>query len=142
MILIKKKVFDSILYNTPCPSPETGGIIGCKNNIITSYYPDKGINNNRADCYQPSTSLLNEILVTWINQKIQFCGIYHSHYEGDIQLSVGDLKYIKNILFHIRSYSDSLLLPLVFPKHKIIFYKARLQEETLFVSNEMFKIII
>lgn len=142
MILIKKKVFDSILYNTPCPSPETGGIIGCKNNIITSYYPDKGINNNRADCYQLSTSLLNEILVTWINQKIQFCGIYHSHYEGDIQLSVGDLKYIKNILFHIRSYSDSLLFPLVFPKHKIIFYKARLQEETLFVLNEMFKIII
>lgn len=142
MVLIKKKVFDSILNNTPFPSPETGGIIGCENNIITSYYPDKGINNNRSDRYQPSTSLLNAVLETWIDKKIQFCGIYHSHYEGDIQLSGGDMEYIKNILFQMRSYSDSLLFPLVFPKHRIIFYKVRLQEETLFVSNEMFKIII
>lgn len=141
MIKIRRFVIDSIIESTPFPPPETGGILGLKEDVICHYYPDFGMKNERGDHYSPSTKALNLTISEWNTHDIVFCGIYHSHFEGDVCLSKGDLKYINNILFHVNHFTDSLLFPLVFPKKEMIFYKAFLRNDRVEVIRENIHVV-
>lgn len=136
MVRIQSEVYNSILYNTPFPSPETGGILGRLNGVVTSYISDIGVDDGRIGKYVPSIPYLNEQIRLWYDQNIMFCGIYHTHFEGDIKLSGGDILYITNILKQFQPYVDDLLFPLVFPQKEIIFYGARLQNGIVKIHDE------
>lgn len=141
MVRIREAIYYKILFDTPILPPETGGILGSENCIITSYMPDKGVYNGKIGQYVPTISILNKQIQEWYDQNIMFCGIYHTHYEGDIRLSGGDILYIESILRQFQPYVDSLLFPLVFPKKEIIFYSAKLQEGHINVIDEEILII-
>ncbi len=141
IISIKKNIYNKILFDTSIPPPETGGILGSENGVITSYMPDKGLYYGKIGQYVPTVSILNKQIQEWYEQNIMFCGIYHTHYEGDIRLSGGDILYIESILRQFEPYVDSLLFPLVFPKKEIIFYSAKLQEGHINVVDEELLII-
>lgn len=57
-----------------------------------------------------------------------------------MQLSGGDKKYIETILYQIKTYTDSLYFPLIFPMNDIICYSASLTDQGLVISKE--KIIL
>lgn len=141
MVKILQDIYYNILFDTPMPSPETGGILGCENLVITKHFQDLGVNSGRIGHYVPSITALNNQIKNWYEHNIMFCGIYHTHYEGDKQLSGGDIVYITNILRQFRSYTDSLLFPLVFPQKEIIFYRVRLQCNDIQINQEDLQII-
>lgn len=137
---IKKIVYDKILKSMPIPPPENGGILGQQKGIITEFYRDDNDSSEFIDRYVPNTLKLNKVISKWCENDIYFCGIYHSHYDGDMQLSGGDKKYIETILYQIKTYTDSLYFPLVFPMNDIICYNASLTDQGLVISKE--KIIL
>ena len=136
MVKIQSEVYNGILNTTPFPSRETGGILGCLNGVVTSYIPDNGMDDGKIGKYVPSIPYLNEQIRLWYDQNIMFCGIYHTHFEGDIKLSGGDILYINNILKRFQPYKDNLLFPLVFPQKEIIFYGAKLQNGIVKIYDE------
>ena len=134
--MIKDTIYYQIMCNTPSVPPESGGILGSVNDIITNYIPDSGLHDGNIGKYIPSIPYLNEQIRLWYDQNIKFCGIYHTHFEGDIKLSGGDILYINNILKQFQPYMDNLLFPLVFPQKEIIFYSAKLQNGIVKIYDE------
>lgn len=111
---IKKEVYESILKSIPEPPPEKGGILGQQNGVITVFYCDDNSSSEFIDRYVPDTLKLNKVISEWQKNDIYFCGIYHSHYEGDTSLSGGDIEYIKVILDSLVGVVEELYFPLVF----------------------------
>lgn len=141
MVKILNDVYYHILFDTPMLPPETGGILGSENCVITKYFQDIESDNCRMGHYVPSIAVLNKQIKIWYEQNIIFCGIYHTHYEGDNHLSGGDMVYITKILEQFRSYTDNLLFPLVFPQTEIIFYRVKLQGNDMQIIQEDLQII-
>lgn len=132
-IKILKEIYYKILFDTPALPPESGGIIGGKNNIISLFYADLGVKSNENE-YCPDISKLNSIISQWSNQGIEFYGIYHSHYSSGTVLSINDKKYISKIL--INNPCNYLHFPIVFPKDKIISYKAEFKGKEIVFSRK------
>ncbi|MBQ8784707.1 MAG: hypothetical protein IJZ59_01515 [Alphaproteobacteria bacterium] len=117
---INQNVYHSLLNNTPLPPPETGGIIGGKDGIITCYFADKGESSCDFYRYYPNTNNLNNIISFWEKNNIDFMGIYHSHPLRNDELSSADIKYINNIMNDIKDFKQKLYFPLVIPQTKLI----------------------
>ena len=123
-IKIEKSIYNSILNDVPCAPPESGGIIGGVNGIITTYVNDFGINLSSFFRYQPDVDKLNCVIADWIAGKIDFMGMFHTHPLGDDRLSQADYKYIEAIMKGVSRYTNILCFLLVIPKEKIIGYCA------------------
>lgn len=86
---ITQKAFKEILATIGATEPETGGILGSKNNIVCRFYFDKN-----AVClqgkYSPSVDDINQKLSEWQEDDIDFAGIIHSHPNNCNQLSFSD----------------------------------------------------
>lgn len=131
---ILQSVYNSIIDSCSQVPPESGGILGGKDNIITEYMFDKGLKSNLYDEYVPNVDFLNSIISEWQKHSIQFYGIYHSHFPGGHALSDADKQYIAEIMQSI-TYRK-LFFPIVFPKEDMLVYRAEFTNKQLRLSKE------
>ena len=135
-MMIKEKVYKKIVNSfNPFP-PETGGILGGHNRIITEFEPDKGIAGESEFCYYPNTEKLNNILVEWNKTGIEFYGIIHSHPHNQYTLSNGDLQYIQTILTHMPKSVPWLYFPLILDCKEIVSFKACIISKNLVINRD------
>ncbi len=123
---IKKSVYKSLLNDSPYVPPESGGVIGGNNKIVTCFVADAGKISNEFNRYEPDTKIINNIISYWLNSGIDFMGLYHTHPSGDEKLSQADMIYIKSIMKSISEYTNALYFPLIIPKEKMISYYAKI----------------
>ena len=70
MVKILNDVYYHILFDTPMLPPETGGILGSENCVITKYFQDMESDNCRMGHYVPSIAVLNKQIKIWYEQNI------------------------------------------------------------------------
>lgn len=105
--------------------PESGGILGSKENIIVTSVYDEGLNNEKMCSYTPNVKLLNDVIAKWKEEEIIFSGIFHTHYFGVKTLSHGDQCYIEKIMRSMPDDVNELYFPIVvMPQKEIVAYKA------------------
>lgn len=138
-MIIEKRIYDRIIsYIKPAP-PETGGILGSVNGIITHFAFDSGLLSKNVGCYYPDTRMLNDILREWNRQNINFCGIIHSHLDNQMSLSSGDMEYIKEIMIAVSPQYKTLYFPLIVNR-KIISYRVTLINKHLIIDNDLIEV--
>lgn len=139
---ILRDTFDSILACVPKAPPETGGILGGRNQIVSCCVFDRGSNaSNGYDIYAPDTQLLNQAVRQWEEGGIEFYGIFHSHFSNGTLLSNGDRKYITKIMLAMPPQIDHLYFPVVIPKKTMMIYRAERQNDLVYISNEQMEIL-
>lgn len=136
-------VYKEIVDRIPDEIPETGGILGGHRGVITRVIFDEGIKDNVQMChYIPNVCMLNECLAIWLEQGIEFYGLFHTHFFGVSSLSQGDIAYIKRILLAMPEEKKWLYFPIVvFPDKKIVSYRCSLDGEKLVVQDESISIV-
>lgn len=109
---------------------EVGGIIGSYKGVICTFIPDNVNEQSDIHEYNPDTSYLRNILISWRDKGIVFEGIVHSHLEKKT-LSYGDILFAKRIA--IINDMESVLMP-IYVKHldKIIWYSISKELEGFF----------
>lgn len=70
---IYRSIYEQLLNSPLCP-PETGGILGGTNEVISHIAPDRGFGDY--DQYIPDTERLNKIVNLWAESDISLMGIY------------------------------------------------------------------
>ena len=120
---IEKKILDDIINCTPLLPPESGGILGGKNGVITRYCADEGVSYMSAR-YAPNVDVLNAAIEQWSTEGVELYGIYHSHYTKDRMLSKGDMTYIEKLMGSLPPSIRSLYFPIVLPRKEVIAYRA------------------
>ena len=93
---IRQTVLDRIGVTIGKHKPETGGVLGIKENVICSFYFDENSTRITTE-YCPNISDINFNLGEWAKDGIAFAGIIHSHPNGCAELSATD----KESIFHI-----------------------------------------
>lgn len=131
---ILSDVYNSIINRCPHVPPESGGILGGADGIVSKYVSDKGLESNLYDEYIPDVDFLNSVIWEWQNRQIQFYGIYHSHFHGGYDLSDADKQYIAKIMENIPD--RKLFFPIVFPKEGMLVYHAEFVKKQLRLSRE------
>lgn len=136
MIISKDTYIDIIRTIKPDP-PETGGILGGKNNIVTEFFPDKGIPSQKMCSYYPNVYLLNQTIKRWQLRNVEFMGIFHLHFWGVDTLSEGDEKYIKRIMKYMPEDIDNLYFPIiVVPQYEMVCYVAKRISGECYISRD------
>lgn len=138
---ITKEIYNKIILDTPKPPPETGGILGAENGIISHYAFVTGEVSRKSNQYNPDTKVMNNIISIWIENGIDLIGVFHSHPKGDEELSDADLKYIDKIMKSICDYTDKLYFPLVIAKEKIICNYALIVAGEIKIFHDAFQLI-
>lgn len=133
---IKESVYRRVLNEIPCVPPESGGVLGGTDDIISVYCFDMGIKSGEM-FYWPDVKFLNAVLRDWHYQGIQFYGIFHSHIEGGGALSEADMRYAMRILSSLPDKNGSLLFPVVIPRKQILFYRGKVVDNKLMISEEI-----
>ncbi len=124
---ITKASFDLINKMISGEPPETGGIVGSKDDhCITDVVLDKPNCSPERYCrYEPDVDYLNECIADWTDKGIYFKGIFHTHFAGVISLSDADTRYINKIMRAMPAQIEYLYFPVfVFPQRELICYKA------------------
>ena len=98
MNICSEAVIDSIRQGVSNVPPESGGILGGRNDVITNICLDKGILGKHPCSYTPDTRFLNQKIDQWAETGIQFMGMFHVHFGGTESLSEGDKEYIVRIM--------------------------------------------
>ena len=139
---IFRETHDLILSCIPKVPPETGGILGGKNQIISRCVFDQGSeNSNGYDIYAPNTKLLNQTILQWAETDIEFYGIFHSHLSNGNLLSNGDKRYITKIMLIMPQQISYLYFPIVFPQKSMIVYRADRQGHKVQIVSEQIEIL-
>lgn len=121
---ILRQVLNDLLHSVPCAPPETGGILGGKFGVISTYVVDYGQDMiDNYGHYSPDVKKLNRIVSNWAKRDIELYGIFHSHFPGGDQLSLGDKNYITKIMLAMPVDVNRLFFPIVLPT-QIIGYQA------------------
>lgn len=94
---IKKEVLEEISVTVGKYKPETGGVLGIKENIVCSFYFDEN-STYVSNEYCPNIDAINLKLEEWAKDGIAFAGILHSHPNGYTELSKADKECIFYIL--------------------------------------------
>lgn len=136
---ILESVYNSILNDTPSPPPESGGILGGADGVITCYAPDKGISSNGYDQYVPDVEFLNAQIEEWKSQGVAFYGIYHTHFPGGDELSTGDKEYVRKIMSFNRQ--AQIYFPIVIPGEKMVCYCAETVSRQPIILKQAVEII-
>lgn len=125
-MVIEKEIYNSIISSASPIPPESGGILGGKDDIIIELLQDKGLPSSRMCSYYPNVKLLNQAIKEWQSREIEFMGIYHIHYWGVSTLSEGDKLYISKIMANMPERIEKLYFPiLVMPEKEMACYVAR-----------------
>ncbi len=140
-MIIKEPVYFRIMHMYPIVPPENGGIIGGIGGVVDTYFHDPYKNSLKNAIYEPNTALLNEIICTWDQMKIDFMGVVHSHQYGQYSLSAGDIEYINAIMQSIPNKIDHLLFPIIIPNDKIYSYVAKRTGTEIKIESDTVEII-
>lgn len=132
---ILKNVYHKIVFSVQSVPPETGGILGGHNGIITIFYMDRGLPAS-IDQYIPDISCLNSVLSDWQDGGIEFYGMFHSHYPGIDELTVGDIVYINQIFQMMPLKVKSLYFPLIFPSDCMLSFKATREKSGIHIQKD------
>ena len=139
---ILQDILNEILSEQNTRPPETGGILGGKEDIVQCSFFDKGLLGERICSYAPDTQLLNKVIKNWQLEEIDFMGIYHTHFWNVSTLSDSDRNYIKVIMKNMPSCVKTLYFPVVImPEKKMAAYKAYARGEELVIEPEHIEII-
>lgn len=139
---ITKEVIRFIFQDITSTPPEIGGVLGSTKEVIDHVVKDKGIPGNISCCYTPNVEFLNQVIKEWQNAKIEFKGIFHSHYFGVDTLSQGDYRYIKTIMKSMPLNIDSLYFPVaVMPKRELVVYNAYKCKNKINIIREKIEIL-
>ena len=123
-MIIANKTLKKIYSSVEFVGSESGGILGLEKGIISHVAFDLGKSNIKCS-YEPNVDRLNEVIVEWQKENIQFIGLFHTHFFGTESLSKEDKHYIKEILFAMPDEIHYLYFPIVLPEYKrIIPYSA------------------
>ena len=142
LVKISGEIFQLILSHVPQVPPETGGILGGKNQIITHCVFDNGSSaSNGYDIYAPDTHLLNQTIQQWAERGIEFYGIFHSHFPSGTMLSNGDIQYITQIMQTMPPQISALYFPIVIPQNTLIVYRADRQGQTVQIVSVPIEIV-
>ena len=121
---IQKALYRQILAQMPPAPPETGGILGRVGSTICAFAFDPGSPCPDRAVYTPRTETLNRIIREWAEAGVEFCGILHTHPQGQEELSSGDLSYIRRILDAMPPEIRWLWFPVILPEQKIAAFRA------------------
>lgn len=124
---ITKALFDMMDKMIADEPPETGGILGSKDNTrITDIIFDKPIRSYESCCrYEPNVEFLNKCIAEWADAGIYFKGIFHSHFANVRSLSDSDINYIKKIMNAMPEQINNLYFPVfTLPERELVCYKA------------------
>lgn len=140
---ILRKVYSQILNEIPDYSFETGGILGGRDGVIEKFMFDKGLHQlEQRCCYVPDTIMINQRIEDWSYDQVDFYGIWHTHFGGSINLSKGDIKYIKNILCAVYPEKRGLYFPIILiPERKIEAYYCILCDQEIQIKKENIRIV-
>ena len=134
---INKCVYNEIISTAKLLPPETGGLLGGRNNTVVEVLRDEGIHSDKKCSYYPNTALFNRTIKEWRSKDIDFMGIYHTHYWGVDTLSEGDKIYITRIMRNMPEGVNQLYFPvLVMPDKKLVCYKKKKNLENLVIETE------
>lgn len=136
---ITKKLYEEIVFNTPVPPPESGGILFTKNSIISKCVFDMGLSEYGK--YTPNVKVLNREIKLFTEQGYEFCGIFHSHFPCGECLSDDDKKYIELITYNLRNTSEKLYFPIVLPNERIVSYCAYEKNGKVYITDDKIFII-
>lgn len=138
---IKRDVLKEILNQIPPAPPETGGIIGGRDQIVSLFEMDPGIDTVNPGCYTPDTVNLNLTIHQWKRVGIDFYGIVHSHMRGQTELSNGDIEYIKNIMRSMPAEIMCLYFPIVIDGKEMYSFKALKAPKSIKIKKDFIIII-
>ena len=93
-----KAVYDQIMDTIGKKPPECGGILGAgADGVISDYYFDV-TGRSEPNAYVPDVEAVNQVLEAWHERGVHMVGIVHSHQDGLIAPSCGDIAYGVRIL--------------------------------------------
>lgn len=133
---IIKKVYYDIIASAPTVPPESGGILGSQNNIVTDFLADRGLRGDGYS-YYPDIEKINRQLERWKDMGIQFSGLYHTHTPMGTRLSAADIRYISEILNAVSHLHTAMYFPIVIPKRTMIVYRVELAEEPIITGEDI-----
>lgn len=97
-IRINKDCFKSIASTIAILPPETGGMLGYKqNNHICAFVFDSNSKSSE-EFYIPNVGFLNAKLIEWRKKSISFGGFIHSHLRDRKLLSNSDIEYSVKVM--------------------------------------------
>ncbi|MBQ8783892.1 MAG: Mov34/MPN/PAD-1 family protein [Clostridia bacterium] len=140
-MMISKELYEEIVFSTLYPPPESGGLLGGHNGVVTIFVSDKGSDIKTSYKYKPDTVFFNRTINEWLNKNIDFMGIYHSHPHNCEALSSADIEYINEIMKSISGYTDKLYFPIVIPKEKIISYYALIVADEIQIFHDAIQLL-
>lgn len=135
---IQRTVYTQLLQACPVPPPETGGILGGRNGIVTTFALDR---LGTCGTYSPDAEKLNLIISDWEKQGIAFLGIFHTHPLGDSELSIHDRSYVERIMIAMPSRISKLYFPLVFPGDRMLSFAAEEKFNGICIHTDAIKFI-
>lgn len=138
---ITKNLYQEILYRCPSALPESGGLLGGSRGCVNEVYYEPGLQSEQRGCYIPDVERLNQCLKNWHRKNITFYGIFHTHLPNWKTLSEGDRTYIKTIMKAMPETVGVLYFPLVFPKERIVSFRAERSGAKICIVPDVLNII-
>lgn len=136
--------YKELINKVPNHLPEVGGILGGCNNIIRYVIMDYGIKRqNAGKCYYiPDVKYLNKCIADWDDEKIDFYGMFHTHFFGVSTMSDGDMAYIEKIMQAMPDTKQQLYFPIViFPERKLVSYVCNRNKEEIKIAEDSINLV-
>ena len=121
---------------------EYGGILGGRNDVITEFVFDNGLENENIGTYLPNVHFLNDCIDKWQSQNINFYGIIHNHLTEYAELSAEDIKCIEKIMNAMPRYIEYLYFPVISSIHILKAFKVIRTEMGIRIISENISIIL
>lgn len=137
---ISQKIYEQLLRLPKVP-PETGGILGSKHGVIDKMIPDSSRLSFSNGIYVPNVAFLNHCIEKWMQEKITFQGIFHTHALNWPELSTDDKAYIMEIMRVMPTTVTKLYFPLVFPSDFITAYLAVKENGQILIKKDVLEIV-
>lgn len=129
------KIYEQLL-RLPAVPPETGGILGSREEGIDRMVIDTNQTSGYNGIYILDISFLNHCIGKWADEGIRFMGMFHTHAPNWPDLSMEDRKYIQQIMKAMPDSIDRLYFPLIFPSNNIKVFLAVRSGEQISITEE------
>lgn len=128
---------NAALRQLPDGPPESGGILGGRDQTVTDIVLDKGRIGGRPCSYTPDVAFLNREIKRWAEKGLRFMGVFHVHFGGAEALSEGDRNYIARIMDAMPEGYDRLYFPVVvMPERRVVAYQAMRTNEKIEIKRD------
>ena len=112
---ITRGAYQKLIYDCPPVPPESGGLLGGRDEIVDTIYFDFAQTRTDRLVYIPDVNSLNAQLEQWSDCGIEFMGLFHSHPQNQEGLSSSDERYIRRIMREMPLNIEVLYFPIVYP---------------------------